>query len=115
MKRQEKRRLVENEVIFRQVNQDIDGFLHDMDAQKILKAPFYCECSNLECSERIELSAAEYEKIHRNAKRFIVIPGHENPKIEKIVEPRKRYFIIEKLTELPSAEEVTYRLREFKL
>lgn len=112
MKAREERRLIENEMIFKEVNKDIDGFLHDVGVQKVLRAPFYCECSDIHCTRRIDLSAAEYEGIHRNPKRFIVLNGHEDTKIERVVERRDTYEVVEKLPDLPSAREVAHRLKE---
>lgn len=112
MKKRDERRLAENEIIFRQVNQDVDGFLHDIGVQNVVVAPFFCECSNLECKERIELSSAEYERIHRDPKHFIVVPGHEVPAIERIVERHDGYNVVEKLMELPDPDEVGHRLKE---
>jgi surfactin synthase thioesterase subunit len=114
MGKRDERRLLENEVIFKQINKDIDGFLHDMDVEKVLRAPFYCECSDLHCTQRIEISAAAYEAVHRNPKHFILVNGHEEPTIEKVLERRSDYTIVEKLRELPTADEVTHRLKELR-
>lgn len=114
MKRRDMRRLAENEVIFKQINNDVDGFLHDVGVENLLLAPFYCECSNINCHERIELAPAEYERIHKNPKRFIVLNGHEVPAVERIVELHDKYNVVEKLTEVPSPSEVEHRLKELK-
>lgn len=114
MKQLDERRLAENEVIFKQINEDVGDFLHDIGVQHVVAAPFYCECSNIHCTQRIELSGAEYKSIHRNPKRFIVINGHENHDIEKTVERRVTYSIVEKMKDLPRSDEVAHRLKELK-
>lgn len=114
MERREERRLAENEVIFRQVNKDVKDFLHDVGVENLLIAPFYCECSNIACHERVELTPANYERIHKNPKRFTILDGHQVPAIERVVESHKKYIVVEKLTEMPAAHEVEHRLKELK-
>jgi hypothetical protein len=114
MKKRDERRLAENEVIFKQINKDVDGFLHDVGVQNLLVTPFYCECSSLECRERIELTPAEYERIHKSLRHFIVLPGHQIPAIEQVIEQRDNFNVVEKKTEIPSPSEVRHRLKELK-
>jgi len=112
MKQRDERRLAENEIIFRQINRDADEFLHDVGVENLVLAPFYCECSNIDCNQRIEMASAEYERIHLNPKRFIVVKGHEVPAIEDVVERHDIYNVVEKLTELPTPEDAERRLKE---
>ena len=112
MKKRDERRLAENEVIFKQINKDADEFLHDVGVQNLLVAPFFCECSDLHCKERVELTPAEYERVHKNPAYFIVLKGHELLTIERVVEKRDGYSVVEKFTELPKPEEVRHRLKE---
>ena len=55
-----------------------------------------CECARLGCNRLIELSVHEYEEIRANPRRFVLIPGHEFPDIETVVESRGGYIIVEK-------------------
>jgi hypothetical protein len=113
MRKRDKWRLLENEVIFRQINEDVDGFLRDIGMGRQDSAPFYCECSNMDCHMRIELSPAAYERIHKNPRQFIAIDGHEVPKIERVVKRHRTYNVIEKLeNDMPSADQAEYRLKE---
>lgn len=114
MKKRDERRLAENEVIFKQINKDIEGFLHDVGVENLVLAPFYCECSNMDCHARIELTPSNYERIHKNPKRFIVLDGHQVPAIERVVEHHGKYNVVEKLTEMPAPSEVEHRLKELK-
>lgn len=57
---------------------------------------FYCECSDVNCSERVVMSYDEYKKLHRRRDRFIVVPGHEIPEVEKIVKTGPSYLLVEK-------------------
>ena len=114
MRKSDKRRLAENEVIFKQINKDVEGFLYDVGVENLLTAPFYCECSNIQCHERIEMAPADYERIHKNPKRFIVLNGHEVPAVERVIERHDMYNVVEKQTEMPALEEVEHRLKELK-
>ena len=65
---EQKRRLVENEALFREVNErirDVAGTLHG-------PGPFgfLCECSNRDCETRVHLSLEEYEAVRAQSDRF---------------------------------------------
>ena len=45
----------------------------------------------------VELTVREYEEIRANPRRFVVLPGHEFPDVETLVESRDGYVIVEKL------------------
>jgi hypothetical protein len=57
---------------------------------------FLCECGRLGCNQLIELSRAEYEAVRSNPRRFAIVPGHEIPDVEDVVETHTRYTVIEK-------------------
>jgi hypothetical protein len=88
-----RRRLAHNEELFREINEARDEAHPGPGAQNLA---FVCECSDRDCSERIVLSASEYERIRESPHRFIVVRGHEIPEIERIVEERGAFDIVEK-------------------
>src|SRR3954468_18079310 len=45
-----------------------------------------CECGRLGCNELIRLSRAEYGRVRSNARRFAIVPGHDVPGVEDVVE-----------------------------
>lgn len=107
------RRLAENEVIFRQFNTEIKDFVLE-DAQDTVYAHrplrFYCECSNMDCRERLEITAQEYDKLHANRKHFTVKPGHVIPEIEKIIKKAKEYEVVEKKQVPPAPKDIDPKL-----
>jgi hypothetical protein len=108
-----RRRLVENEVIFRSANQDAQQYIAEtrgMSAQ----IQFYCECSHLDCGERIRISVRDYEACHQNKRQFIALEGHEKPEIERIVERRDGFNTIEKFSDPPSRDEIKAALKDIK-
>src|SRR5690242_14343255 len=58
--------------------------------------PFACECDDPACAKGIELSISEYEQAVAPVDRFIVVPGHEDPDVEVVVERRAGYNVVSK-------------------
>jgi len=57
---------------------------------------FLCECSELGCDERVELTLQEYEEGRLEATHFLVRPGHENGRVENVVWATERFAVVEK-------------------
>lgn len=92
------RRLAYNETLFRSINSNVaemneayEGFAQD--------SVFVCECANTDCTEEVELSRAEYERIRANNRWFFVAANddHVFPEVDVIVERCRRYYIVEKI------------------
>jgi hypothetical protein len=99
------KRLAENEALFREVNErvaEVATHFFDIDTDEVID--FVCECARADCSELIPITAAEYEGIRAGSTRFAVLPGHEEPQIEIIIERRPAYLVVEKRGE--EAQEV---------
>jgi hypothetical protein len=60
------------------------------------RVPFACECDDPGCGRAIEITVSEYERAVAAVDRFVVIPGHEDPEVEVVVERRERYLIVSK-------------------
>jgi len=59
---------------------------------------FHCECGAPQgCPETLALTLDEYERVRREVDRFVVAPGHETPEIERTVERREGYLVVDKL------------------
>jgi hypothetical protein len=82
-----------NQALFREVNERIEqvgeGFATDGPTS------FLCECGNRECTQTIDLSHSEYERVRAHASRFVVALNHENPEAESLVEQNSRFAIVE--------------------
>jgi hypothetical protein len=66
-----------NQMLFRAVNERVKD-LNEGFSLVLPVGAWICECSNDTCSERIELSGAEYEKIRSDGARFFVAPSDEH-------------------------------------
>ena len=100
------RRLAENEATFRTINIEIKKRMENLLAQAQsdeLRLHFYCECSNLKCRERIELLGSEYERIHKSPSNFVIVTGHEQPKVEHVIETHDDYAVVEKFLLPPNS------------
>jgi hypothetical protein len=88
-------RLGENEVLYREVNERVRE-LQDAFELADDRIEFVCECARLECTERIAMTVAEYQQLRSSPIAFAVVPGHEIPDIETVVEQRDGCSVIEK-------------------
>jgi hypothetical protein len=105
------RRLAENEVMFRQLNQQIhEGYeetnrlaVEDNQPEFLvnpahLDTPilFFCECADEKCVERVRLNVHDYDQIHRVPNNFVIVPGHEVASIEEVVSETPDYVVVRK-------------------
>jgi hypothetical protein len=58
---------------------------------------FVCECCFDDCTGTVSLSSAESEEIRRRPTCLVVVPGHVDPEVERVVGgAADRYEIVEK-------------------
>jgi hypothetical protein len=58
--------------------------------------PFACECDDASCARAVEVPLGEYERAVAPADRFVVLPGHEDPAVEQVVERHDRFLVVSK-------------------
>lgn len=102
------RRQIENEMIFRRVNEKVGDDLGALDAMHIedgnihliqnedLLLRFKCECSDENCSVRIPIMLSEYQEIHTDRDTFVIMPNHQVDPIEKVVRKSDIYHVVKK-------------------
>jgi hypothetical protein len=88
-------RAARNEEVFRDVNERIEEGAEQHNVSDSL--PFHCECGASACIETIEIPPARYAAIIQERYHFVVIPGHEEPQIERIVETEGHFLVVEKI------------------
>ena len=91
-------RLALNEALFREVNERVvEVATHFIEVETKGEAvDFTCECGRRDCVEQIAMTVAEYQAIRAEPTRFAVIPTHELPEIESVVERHPNYLVVEK-------------------
>ena len=98
----------ENEALFREVNERLGERKRD-DSAWALPSQWICECAEETCTERIEMSLLEYEELRSEPTHFAVVPNEEHVSldVERIVEKRDRYWLVEKIGEAAETAEET--------
>lgn len=88
-------RKAKNEAVFREVNDRIEDIASEFDVPD--EASFVCECGDADCTQMVHLTLREYNEIRQDGRRFVILPGHEDPKIEKVVARNGRFSVVEKV------------------
>ena len=82
------------EALFRDVNERIAESAERFDASS---TQFVCECADANCTHRLEATLNEYEHVREDGATFMIAPGHEQADIERVVERRSRFQVVEKM------------------
>jgi hypothetical protein len=89
------RRIGENEALYRSINERIEdlnaGFGMVTETMAVI-----CECGKIECTEQIELDIPTFERVRSDPAQFVVLPGHELPEVETVIERHDGYFLLRK-------------------
>ena len=85
------RRMALAEINGRRVNEAIQRGRQDDET-----AVFVCECGSLGCATTLEMPVTEYERVRTDFERFVVVPGHEIPDIEDVVERARGFTVVAK-------------------
>jgi hypothetical protein len=93
-------RIAKTEALFRDVNERIAESAQGSGSED---AAFVCECADPGCIEQIPAPLGEYEEVRADGARFLLVPGHEDERVEKVVERRRRYHIVRKVNGLVAA------------
>jgi hypothetical protein len=91
-------RLAGNEALFREVNERVvEVATHYIEVETHAEmVNFTCECGRVDCADTIAMTIAEYEAIRAESTHFGVVPQHEQPEIETVIERHPSYFVVEK-------------------
>ena len=92
-------RIAKNEALLRATNREIKQAEQEAGSGTDQPIEVLCECGQTACGGLITLTVAEYEGAHSQGDRFVVLPGHESIEIEKVVEERAGYFVVDKFGE----------------
>ena len=106
----ERARIGANEALFRQVNERLES-LNETFATLTDTFEIACECGDSACLEQLTVPQELYERVRSDATLFFVVPGHEAPDVERVVERHAGFDIVSKHGGLPQriAEETDPR------
>ena len=82
------------EALFRDVNERIAESAERFDADR---TEFVCECADPNCTHRVPASLVEYEEVRAEPSTFLVVPGHEQTDIERVISDRGHFRIVDKV------------------
>jgi hypothetical protein len=94
-------RLATNEALFREVNErihEVGENLQVLPDDELLD--FQCECGRPECEDTLSMTPAEYRHVRSDNDRFAVLPGHEDEKLERVMERTERFVVVDKRPEV---------------
>ena len=89
------RRIADNESRFRDINERLRADLRALPDDRE-PVEFVCECGRIDCAEGVSLSLEEYETIRAGSLDFFVVPGHQAPDVEDVVDFNDRYARVRK-------------------
>jgi hypothetical protein len=83
-----------NQAMFREINERLTR--NDPLAESTGSHVIACECADPGCVQTLVISAAQYEHIRREPRRFAVAAGHVYPDVERVVGDFEAYVVVEK-------------------
>jgi len=81
------------EAVFREVNERIAETAVRFDADDI---HFVCECADPTCVHRVESRVADYERVRDDGATFLLVEGHDDPRIESVVDTEDGVAVVRK-------------------
>jgi hypothetical protein len=98
-------RAAKNQALFRGANDRVK----ELNEAFSLVSPlgeWICECANVGCIERIEMSLDAYEAVRLYEKRFFIAPSDEHfwPDVERVIEQTDGYWVVELTVQESEAE-----------
>ena len=100
MEQPEEVRIARTESLFRNVNERIAESAQRTESEE---AAFVCECADPLCTEQVEAPLEVYEDVHSDGTQFVLVPGHEDERIEQVVRERRRCSIVRKVHRVVAA------------
>ena len=90
-----KRKIGENEGIFREVNELVRPL--DQDVMTVL-----CECGDTACRDQLVIAHDEYVRLRADPTLFVLRPGHDFDETEQVEAKHLEYWIVRKRVGLPA-------------
>ena len=91
-----RRRIAENESRFRELNERLETVQASLGTENG-GIEVLCECGDRDCTDRITLSLADYERVRDDPTAFLVKPGHQNAAgPEHVLEQHPDFTIVRK-------------------
>jgi hypothetical protein len=92
--------MARTESAFREVNEAIATTAAKFEADE---TDFVCECADPECADRMTVELEEYEEVRSVGTRFLLAAGHSEEKVERVVERRGDFDVVDKIAPVAAA------------
>ena len=89
-------RIARNEARWRELNAELERGLSDIDRDPDERAAFVCECAKPDCVEMVKLKLEAYQRAHEDDRHFVILPGHQMPEVERVIDEGDGYIVVEK-------------------
>jgi hypothetical protein len=89
------KRIGRNEALFREVNERIERVTEALHVSSE-SIGILCECGNPTCTQIVEVTLTEYERVRGESELFFVSTGHEEPDVEAVVEQHENFDVVRK-------------------
>lgn len=83
-------RRAKNEAIFREVNERV------IEVRTGNEVEVLCECGTSDCTEMLRIPLEDYEAIRADPIAFVVVPGHENPDVDRVETEGPGFLVVTK-------------------
>jgi hypothetical protein len=90
--RSREERIASNEALCRELNERKAEWMKN----GLPTAGFRCECAELGCGSRFQLSGGEWAEARSRPNRFAVAPGHVVAEVETVVKRHPNFWLVEK-------------------
>lgn len=84
---------------FREVNDRIAGvnagLEHNAGDHGTSLIEVLCECGRQDCTYRLQITEDDYELLRSNPIGFVLVPGHDDKRVERVIRRTDRYVIVE--------------------
>jgi hypothetical protein len=89
-----KRRMGENEAVFRAANERMASW-EERDRLEAVEL-YFCECADPACMQKVRLRGSDYERVRSDQTHFFVAPEHEVADVETVLESHPDWVLVEK-------------------
>jgi hypothetical protein len=93
VKKTEAEKIARTESVFREVN---EGIAETAERLNATETEFICECADPSCTDRIDATLDEYQEAREQGTTFLLVPGHEDERVEAVVEASHDHSLVEK-------------------
>jgi hypothetical protein len=93
VERSETEKIARTEALYREVNERIAEAAERLEATE---TSFVCECADPKCTHRVGATLAQYEQVRDDGDTFLLVPGHEDERVEAVVRRSEEHAVVEK-------------------